>query len=61
MHRIEEPFYTTKDKGTGLGLMICRRIIEEHSGTMKISSKENQGTSVEVRFPIHKEISNHHE
>ncbi|MDR0140185.1 ATP-binding protein [Metabacillus idriensis] len=43
-----EPFYTTKEKGTGLGLMTCFKIIESHYGTLSFSSKENEGTTVEI-------------
>jgi two-component system, sporulation sensor kinase A len=46
-----EPFYTTKEKGTGLGLMTSYRIIETHEGELKISSKMNEGTTVEVILP----------
>lgn len=53
--KLGEPFYTSKVEGTGLGLMVCFRIIENHGGSMIISSKPNKGTSVEVCLPI-----NHH-
>ncbi|MFC7370176.1 PAS domain S-box protein [Fictibacillus iocasae] len=48
-----EPFYTTKDKGTGLGLMVCFKIMEEHSGEIEFSSEEGKGTRVEVLLPTH--------
>jgi two-component system, sporulation sensor kinase A len=47
-----EPFYTTKEKGTGLGLMVSYKIVESHDGELKISSKVNRGTTVEVILPI---------
>ncbi|MEH7456938.1 ATP-binding protein, partial [Bacillus sp. JJ1127] len=47
-----EPFYSLKEKGTGLGLMMCYKIIEEHHGKLKVSSELNKGTTVEVRLPI---------
>jgi two-component system, sporulation sensor kinase A len=46
-----EPFYTTKEKGTGLGLMVCFKIIEEHGGTIQFSSVEKEGTRVEIELP----------
>ena len=46
-----EPFYTTKEKGTGLGLMVCFKIIEEHGGAIQFSSVENEGTKVEIELP----------
>ncbi len=46
-----EPFYTTKEKGTGLGLMVCFKIIEEHGGEIHFSSVENEGTKVEIELP----------
>ena len=52
LKRIGEPFYTTKEKGTGLGLMVCRKIIEDHQGTLNISSRLNEGTTVEVILPV---------
>jgi two-component system, sporulation sensor kinase A len=48
--RIGQPFFTTKDNGTGLGLMINMKIIENHQGTYSISSNEN-GTLIELKLP----------
>ncbi|RAP75346.1 ATP-binding protein [Paenibacillus montanisoli] len=45
------PFFTTKDSGTGLGLMICYRIIEGHHGKMDISSAPGKGTTVTIFLP----------
>jgi diguanylate cyclase (GGDEF)-like protein/PAS domain S-box-containing protein len=50
--RLGEPFYCTKEKGTGLGIMKCNRIIKEHNGQINFSSKEFVGTTVEVRLPL---------
>lgn len=44
------PFYTTKDKGIGLGLTVSNKIIQEHDGTMKIVSEIGQGTNVIVEL-----------
>ncbi|WP_035324309.1 ATP-binding protein [Peribacillus kribbensis] len=46
-----EPFYTTKEKGTGLGLMTCFKIIESHHGELRIDSQMNIGTTIEVILP----------
>ncbi|CAM4011118.1 PAS domain S-box protein [Paenibacillus alkaliterrae] len=50
--KIGEPFVTTKEKGTGLGLMISTRIIEAHRGTLQISSVINEGTVVQINLPV---------
>lgn len=48
---IFDPFYTTKARGTGLGLPICRRIVEAHGGTITIESPNGGGTQVSIRLP----------
>jgi signal transduction histidine kinase len=50
--KIWEPFYTTKQDGVGLGLAICRRIVEEHGGRIEVSSQIGHGTTVSVSFPM---------
>ena len=49
--RVFEPYHTTKAKGTGLGLMIVQRIIEDHGGEIELSSKPNEGTCFKIRLP----------
>ncbi|MBW1773571.1 MAG: GHKL domain-containing protein [Deltaproteobacteria bacterium] len=51
LKKIFNPFFTTKDKGSGLGLSIVRKIIESHGGNIAIESAEGQGTSVVVTLP----------
>ncbi len=46
------PLFTTKAKGIGLGLPICKRIIEAHRGSMSVESKPKKGTTFTVRVPI---------
>lgn len=50
--KLGEPFYSTKDKGTGLGLMVSFKIIQNHDGKIAIKSEVNRGTSVEILLPI---------
>jgi len=50
--RLGEPFYTLKEKGTGLGLMICHKIIKQHHGMITYQSEVNKGTLVEVKLPM---------
>ncbi len=52
LRNIGIPFYTTKHKGTGLGMMTSFKIIESHKGCMEISSKEGIGTNVQISLPI---------
>lgn len=51
--KLGEPFFTTKEKGTGLGLMVCKRIIEDHKGKMEIESEEGIGTTFHIYIPKH--------
>lgn len=52
LSRIFEPFYTTKKKGSGLGLMIVRRIVRDHRGHINIESHVGQGTVFRVWLPL---------
>jgi PAS domain S-box-containing protein len=49
---IFNPFFTTKDKGTGLGLALTRKIIEDHRGTIEVVSKKGMGTTFTVHLPV---------
>src|SRR5579863_4865773 len=49
---IFRPFYTTKGDGTGLGLSLARRIVEDHHGTIDVTSVAGQGTTFSVMLPL---------
>ncbi len=51
LKRLGEPFYSNKEKGTGLGLTICHKIVREHGGSIQFFSEESRGTTVEVILP----------
>ena len=53
INRIFEPFYTTKKKGTGLGLMIVQRIVRAHDGRIELESNVGRGTTFRVWLPLH--------
>ena len=57
--KIWDPFFTTKQDGLGLGLAICRQIVEEHGGRIEVSSQIGIGTTVTVNFPIATSDSEH--
>jgi len=52
LKKLFEPFYTSKTSGTGLGLVVCRRIIQSFDGEIYVSSVENKGTKVDIILPI---------
>ncbi|QKS48195.1 PAS domain S-box protein (plasmid) [Paenibacillus cellulosilyticus] len=49
--RLGEPFYTTKQSGTGLGLTVCFKIIQAHGGVLSLSSEAGEGTVAAIRLP----------
>ncbi|NMO98114.1 CheR family methyltransferase [Paenibacillus lemnae] len=49
--KLGEPFYSTKNKGTGLGLMVSYKIIQNHKGTILFESEEGSGTTVTISIP----------
>lgn len=52
MDKIFEPYFTTKDFGTGLGLTLVYKIMKEHLGEISVNSKEGEGTTFTLSFPI---------
>ena len=53
INRIFEPFYTTKKKGSGLGLMIVQRIVRAHNGRIELESHVGRGTTFRIWLPLH--------
>ncbi|MEJ2200998.1 MAG: ATP-binding protein, partial [Desulfuromonadaceae bacterium] len=51
IEEIFNPFFTTRNKGTGLGLAISKRLIEQHEGTIDVTSQPDQGTTFSLRLP----------
>ncbi|MGG4483597.1 ATP-binding protein [Paenibacillus illinoisensis] len=56
MPKLGEPFFTNKESGTGLGLMVSQRIIQSHKGMMDIKSVMNKGTTVIIDLPATKQL-----
>lgn len=56
LSKIFQPFFTTKETGTGLGLSIVQRIVQEHGGTVQVTSENNHGTTFRINLPILKAV-----
>lgn len=52
LEQLFTPFFTTKDKGTGLGMPFAKKIVESHGGTIRVDSRLGKGTTVTIRLPI---------
>jgi signal transduction histidine kinase len=55
LKRIFEPLFTTKPRGVGLGLKICKRIIEAHKGKIEVESMKGKGSTFKVTLPLGRE------
>jgi PAS domain S-box-containing protein len=53
MSKIFEPYFTTKASGSGLGLLIVRRIVREHGGEIDLVTDEGKGLTITIRLPVH--------
>jgi signal transduction histidine kinase len=63
LEKIFDPFFTTKrnGEGTGLGLAVCRKIIEQHGGKISCSSRPGEGTEFHISLPLSPEPGGNHE
>ncbi|GAH81238.1 unnamed protein product [marine sediment metagenome] len=52
LSKIFEPLYTTKAKGIGLGLAICKAIIEKHKGSIEVTSEIKKGSTFSIKLPL---------
>lgn len=51
VEKTREPFYSSKEKGTGLGLTVSYKIVQSHNGTIQFDSEKNKGTEVNIVLP----------
>jgi two-component system, sporulation sensor kinase E len=54
LSKIFDPYFTTKQKGSGLGLMIVRKIVNDHGGRIEVESRVGKGTKVRIFLPVNK-------
>lgn len=54
IHKLGEPFFTTKQSGTGLGIMISKQILEQHDAALEIAQNKEKGSTFIIRFPVDK-------
>ena len=53
LSKIFDPFFSTKEMGTGLGLAVAHGIIQSHGGTIRVESRKGEGTTVVIELPSH--------
>jgi signal transduction histidine kinase len=53
LSRIFDPFYSTKDKGVGLGLSVVQRIVDDHNGRIRVETEVGEGTKFIIDIPVH--------
>jgi signal transduction histidine kinase len=56
LDNVFNPFFTTKSKGNGLGLAICKRLIEQHKGNIEVSNNPESGATFVITLPVKQEI-----
>lgn len=56
LEKILDPYFTTKPEGTGLGLAMAHKIIDEHGGSIRFTSTEGEGTTVTITLPINQPV-----
>jgi len=52
MDNLFVPLFTTKQQGTGIGLSLCKQIIQAHNGQLQLTNRKNGGCRVEIKLPI---------
>ena len=52
LDKVLDPYFTTKPEGTGLGLALAYKIIDEHNGSIQFDSIQGKGTSVSITLPV---------
>jgi len=57
LDKLFHPLFTTKPKGTGFGLPVCRRLVEAHGGSITVESKAGRGSTFTVKIPLIREVS----
>ena len=55
LNKLFEPLFTTKTKGIGLGLAVCKNLLEANGGAITVASKEHEGTTFTVSLPLKEE------